>query len=464
MAKLPVIIRILLVVLMVTSIPMVSRATPVTNNNWVVFTPQGTNEVLNNPYMGFAPDARSGPYPFEHRLVYANLFWKDLEPEKGVIDFDKLDETLQLEEWASRGVQVIFRIVMDYPGEKKHKDIPGWLYDELNGDGTWYHNDYGQGFSPNYANPKLIAYHNLLIAKLGEHYDQDPRIAFIELGSLGHWGEWHTHEPIAFPKLRVTDQYVWHYLNSFPDKLLLMRRPHKIALDNKLGLFNDMFGAKDHTDNFISWFQHGYVSWLTQEKIPAMPDFWKYAPSGGEFADGSDGIEKYLSDAYIKRTLGQAQASHTSWLGPNVPVREETFSQFQANIEALERTMGYRFVLASETHSKQIQPGKKLAVSMLWKNTGSAPFYFKWPLELSLADAQGKIVVKTNTAEDIRKWLPGQVKSTQSIQLPSNLPEGTYTLCVAILDPQTNEPGIELAIKGKREDHRYELGQVIVKK
>ena len=48
-----------------------------------------------------------------------------------------------------------------------------------------------------------------------------------------------------------------------------------------------------------------------------------------------------------------------------------------------------------------------------------------------------------------------QVKSAQSIQLPASFPEGEYILCVAILDPETNEPGIDLAIKGNREDNRY---------
>ena len=41
---------------------------------------------------------------------------------------------------------------MDVPGEEKHMDIPEWLYDKIEGQGTWYDMEYGKGFSPNYQN------------------------------------------------------------------------------------------------------------------------------------------------------------------------------------------------------------------------------------------------------------------------------------------------------------------------
>jgi hypothetical protein len=47
--------------------------------------------------------------------------------------------------------------------------------------------------------------------------------------------------------------------------------------------------------------------------------------------------------------------------------------------------------------------------------------------------------------------------------IPENLPEGTYNLCIAIIDPETNSPGIDLAITGKRSDGRYSIGNITVK-
>ncbi len=89
---------------------------------------------------------------------------------------------------------MIIRLVLDYPNKENSMQIPKWLYNEIGGDGTWYDISYGKGFSPNYENKTLIYYHEKLIKALGERYNSSSEIAFIELGSIGHWGEWHTYE------------------------------------------------------------------------------------------------------------------------------------------------------------------------------------------------------------------------------------------------------------------------------
>ena len=53
----------------------------------------------------------------------------------------------------------ILRFVMDLPGEKKHMDIPKWLYDLTGGDGKSYKVSYGRGYCPDYGNAELIAAH-----------------------------------------------------------------------------------------------------------------------------------------------------------------------------------------------------------------------------------------------------------------------------------------------------------------
>lgn len=34
-------------------------------------------------------------------------------------------------------------------------------------------------------------------------------------------------------------------------------------------------------------------------------------------------------------------------------------------------------------------------------NKGAVPFYYKWPLELSLADSSGSLIIKAITSADI---------------------------------------------------------------
>lgn len=409
-----------------------------------------------------APWADYGPYPQPHRLVFGSIKWIDLEPTKGSFNWSNIETRLKFDYWTGRKVKIIFRTVLDQPDSSNpsHKDIPEWLYSEIKKEGTWY----ASGFSPNYRNSALIANHERMITALAQRYNNDPRIAFIEVGNLGHWGEFHTvylksQDQGYLPEPGITDLYVKHYMNVFTHKILLMRRPFQIAKDNHLGLFNDMFGNSEETQRWLRYINSGYTndgSWgVAAGTYPAMPDFWKYAPSGGEFGD-CPGLQ-YLQNSTIQQTVQLAASSHISWLGPCSPAGQAVGSSLQTNMNSLLITMGYRFVLQSESHVASINSGSTLNVTMQWNNKGVAPFYFKWPLELSLSNSSNNIVVKANTNEDIRTWLPGVKTTTQALSIPQNLAAGTYTLCAAIIDPETNAPGIDFAMTGRRSDGRYSI-------
>lgn len=429
------------------------------------FYPAEIKDFLNNPYIGWAPSAEGGPYAHPHRLVYINVTWRELEPEKGKYDFDALESKYKFDYWRSRDISIIFRMNMDFPGKEKHKDIPDWLFEEIKGDGTWYELDYGKGFSPNYSNPILILYHQKLVEALARRYNDDQLIPIIALGSIGHWGEWHTKQdhpaPIPFPSVNISNRYVEHYLKYFVNKQLVMRRPFAIALENRLGLYNDSFGNSIQTfDYFVDYIEKGYQDFLSGVAQPSMPDFWMFSSSGGEIAV-PPGMNCF-DENNIKATLEQIKACHTSWLGPSCPAYYPKDTEKQKNYDLALRTMGYRFMLYSVKHPRKIEAGSTLSMKMLWKNKGVAPFYYKWPLELSLSDSDSNIVSRISTPEDIRSWLPGETAVSTSLPIPANLKEGTYTLCVAIINPATGNPGIELAISGKRPDGRYSLDLVEV--
>ncbi|WP_025698985.1 beta-galactosidase, partial [Paenibacillus forsythiae] len=192
--------------------------------------PVETGAVLHNPYTGFTADARDPDHVLQPvTLVHANLSWRELEPEPGAYDFEGLEETFHFQYWKEQGVRFVLRVVLDYPREDRHLDIPDWLYKETGEKGRWYDLPYGKGFSPDYSSPVLIASHRKLIEALALRYGNDPAVAFIQLGSIGHWGEWHTMNSgtgrIPFPARSITDQYIEPYVQYFSGKPLLMRRP-----------------------------------------------------------------------------------------------------------------------------------------------------------------------------------------------------------------------------------------------
>lgn len=458
--------QIIIVFVLIIVFPMlIVQATKLLVTGEAYF-PGQIDDVLYNPYMGWAPSAEGGPYDQPHRLVYINTTWRELEPEKGEYSFDTFEKKYNFAYWNQISIDIIFRMNMDFPSKETHMDLPDWLFEEIGGDGTWYDLDYGKGFSPNYSNETLILNHEKLIKAIAAKYNNNPQVPIIALGSIGHWGEWHTKQDqdnnisIPFPDIQVCNRYVEHYIEYFTNKHLVIRRPLNIAKDNNIGLYNDSFGDVLQTDYFIDGFGMGYFDYLTDTPQEPMPDYWKYAPSGGEIAT-PPGMACFDKE-HIKTTSDQIRKCHTSWLGPSCPVYYAINPQIQKNYDLALKTMGYRFSLEMIKHSRKVKPGGTLLVEMVWKNKGVAPFYYSWPLEISLSDSNGNIVFKTNLTEDIRTWLPGVKRIKKTIPIPKDLNPGKYNVCIAILDPLTGEPAIDIAIDKRRPDGRYSLDEVVV--
>ncbi|MDU5109944.1 MAG: DUF4832 domain-containing protein [Clostridium sp.] len=453
------------------------------------FYPIENMDVLHNPYMGFASWAETGDTGYEQNLVYVNMSWNEIEPEKGIYNWEAIEKKYNFDYWRSRDVKFVMRIYLEEPranrdGEEDYEDldIPAWLYDEIDGDGTWYYKEEigGGGFSPNYSNPIIIENHKKLIESFGERYNNDQSIAYLKLGSLGHWGEWHTWPSGSgeFPKEDISNQYVQHYIDNLSNKMLGMRKPYDIAEENKLGLFNDMFGDKGGTEEWVDWINNGRYDEINDKNMKPVPDFWKYAFSGGEFSHGN--ARTALEDDRVTSTINLARISHTTFMGPcspldigedkvnengdKVKIPAEQGSPIMENVDMFHKTIGYRYILESITTNKEVKAGEKLDINMVWNNKGIAPFYFEWPLEIALADENGAIAYRYNTEADIKEWLPGLNEVNTQIDIPNNLEAGSYTILASINNPETQNPEINLAIEGKRDDGRYELNSIKVNK
>ena len=80
---------------------------------------------------------------------------------------------------------------------------------------------------------------------LAEYCNKDDFVAYVELGSLGHWGEWHTNTEEGVPPLpdaEICWDYVLDYSDNFHNARMLMRRNFIMAAEGGMGLYNDMTG------------------------------------------------------------------------------------------------------------------------------------------------------------------------------------------------------------------------------
>ena len=400
---------------------------------------------FGNPLMGYAPSAWYNEVSEDISLLYMDITWAELEPEEGVYNWASIDEENQISRWRKEGKHLVFRFVCDIPGEEAHMDIPEWLYEKSGKAGKWYDGEYGKGFAPDYNNPTIISCHEQAVKALGEHFGQDGLISYVELGSLGHWGEWHVNysEGIQrIPREAVREKYILPWTEAFPDARILMRRPFASAEKYGFGLYNDMTGQPETTQSWFDWINNGGKYDQTGEKnvIVPMKDFWKTAPSGGEFTS-SLSMEEML-DTNLSGTVEMIREAHTTFLGPKIP--DENYVD---GYKEVLKNMGYR-LWVSMAELKNTAKGSRLKLT--WENSGVAPMYKEWPVYVYIEDESGKLVEKSRISIKISSLLPGEKEVTltalETERLNSLLEKG-YRLSVGIEDPMTEFPCVRFAME-----------------
>ena len=404
-----------------------------------------TEEVFGNPLMGYAPCAWNNKISNDISLLYMDITWAELEPKEGEYDWESIEKENQLTRWKTEGKHIVLRFVCDIPGKEKHMDIPEWLYEKSGHAGTWYDMELGKGFAPDYNNPTIISCHKKAVRAIGEHFGQDGLISYVELGSLGHWGEWHVNysEGIQrIPREAVREKYILPWTKAFPDAMILMRRPFASAEKYGFGLYNDMTGQPEATQSWFDWINNGGKYDQTGEKnvIVPMKDFWKTAPSGGEFTS-SLSMEEML-DTNLSGTVEMIREAHTTFLGPKIP--DENYVD---GYKEVLKNMGYRLWI-SMAELKNTAKGSRLKLT--WENSGVAPMYKEWPVYVYIEDESGKLVEKSRISIKISSLFPGEKATTltalETERLNSLLEKG-YRLSVGIEDPMTELPCVRFAME-----------------
>lgn len=367
---------------------------------------------LDNPLIGFAPSAEDMAECEKSSLVYIGITWAEWEPREGYYNIAGLEEKFHVKQWKEENKHAVLRFVCDIPGEAGHMDIPGWLYG-MTGDGSFYDCSYGAGYSPDYSNPIFRERHAQAIAALAQYCNQDEFVAYVELGSLGHWGEWHTNTGAGVPALPGADicwEYVLDYSNSFYHALLLMRRNYVMVSEGNLGVYNDMTGHTEDTEEWLGWLSEGGSYETAGEALQYVPlsNFWERAPVGGEMTSQYP-MEELLGDR-LQETLRLLGQTHMTFLGPKCPEGELRES---SGALAVRDRLGYRFYI-SELRTQFSFQDNCLNVYLTWENTGLAPIYWNWPVTMYVYDRDGKLEYWETVEIDLTELMPGSTIETES--------------------------------------------------
>ncbi len=442
----------------------------------VVVRPREIDDVLVNPGMGFMTFQRfngdalneglkwTEGFPIVYQdfkgslknrnhpdtsMAYFRVYWRYIEPQPGEYAWDLFDNALRTAH--NRGQTLMIRIAPYGSTGKPKDDVPAW-YRKLAGRESAKRSPHG--WRTDAEHPRYARHFGDMIRAFGKRYDGHPDLESVDLSIVGCWGEGAGSATLS---KHTREALVDAYVESFSKTPLIMlltdaktngyglsRRPVGWRVD----CLGDMGGFTPEWSHMCDYYPQGLVNF-------GMKDAWQKGPVSLEVCwvmqhwknKGWD--VDYIIDQSLKWHISSFNAKSSA-------VPEEWWPQVNRWLKG----MGYRFVLRKFTFPPVLPPLGRLDFSTWWENKGVAPCYKPFPVALRLKGrARTEIFV---TDADIRTWLPGDIVYDSSTFIPADMPASDYDLAIAIIDPQTRQPKVKLAIAGAGADGWHTLGKVAV--
>jgi Domain of unknown function (DUF4832) len=432
--------------LLVTTVAM-SGATALRAQVWRPMTFRSDAPGIDrNPLRGLVPYTSMGRSPdsLPHSMEWFYLPLSDVVKGPNLYDWTPLER--QLTAVAGRRHQAIFRVYLDFP--RKLSGIPRYLLDS--GLKTFPYDDEGNATSPtpsvapDYRDPRLIDCLVRFIHALGAKYDGDVRVASVEAGLYGFWGEWHVlkhplpGEPAGWQiAQKDKDALLQAYAESFLRTMVLVRYP-KVTYNRRLLAH---FGF--HDDSFLqdTLGPEDWQFWQSMEQS-GTTERWRTRPMGGEIRPELQAkIWDQWPNAGGQNVATAIATTHATWMLDADLFRTLPTAEERTNALRAARLMGYTLFCAAE----RMVPGQNgsTEITVRMENRGVAPFYYVWPAELQALDADGKVIAQVSAVWPLPLLLPGtQAEWSASLHAPSyriktvllrvaNLMQGGYPVAFA---------------------------------
>ena len=442
--------------------------------------PAQTDRPLVNPGMGIYEGGTLNPEDMPEGAWYRDVIaigyfrddWADLEPEaEGQYRFDAYFQPifdLWVNQWHKR---VAFRFMCSNMHSSQKYVSPKWVFDA----GVPFVVHKGlyvpEQIDPVFWDDRYLRVQERFIADLGAYLDGKPGVEFIDIGSIGEWGEMHLSRwtPEELQQTGYTEE---KYIAAYRRIIDAFARafPHTRVFLNvgDFGAINDYAALRG---------MHFRQDGLT----PSGPSadvgnrfFRPYAKRGVmcnyEFHSGYDDMVR--KGWGIRETFEKGLQDPISYLHINVTgysQLKDPPTELKESILDAARRIGYRFVLKElRTNSVADVDGEapgRLILEQTWQNAGVAPCYESYALRWSLVDAQGGTaaegVTYPRTPTDL--WWPGEeVKLFAMLPVPAGTAPGSYHVMAEMVQPE--RPGVQtqLGLAERDGQGRYEVGTVQV--
>ena len=449
-----------------------------------------TTRILKNPYKGWyhhlldngikkyaiTDDSLFASFPgMDH--IYLRLAWSYLEPKDGEFDWTDIDRVVG--KYVPKGYNISFRITCSETGsypdnvgeqtEGVNYATPGWVR-KAGAKGTVVDNGKIKFWVPKWDDPvylqKLDQFHKAFAAR----YDGQPWVSYVDIGSIGDWGEGHTSFSTKItPTISEVKANIDIYLKNYKKSQLVanddmisegrnekdIQELYQYAVSNGITFRDD--------SPLVDWYFHHTLktSTITNPKfydplyfkkpiILEMEHYRAVKKNGNWLGKNGETLipEFKISGADVLR--GALKTMHATYIGyhgyPEIWLTENPeLTRELANL------CGYWYFPVKATIPGKIRKGENF-ISIEWLNKGVAPAYkgFSMILRFEGGKPENSFDLLFEDSGN-RNWLPDKSNMQKyRFMIPSNAQKGQYKLSFKLFD-QTNEKRQDIQL-GLKED------------
>lgn len=465
-----------------------------------VVRPAASGRVFRNPGKGWVPyifhpekywrTSAGEELPGFISTVYCNyLTWALLEPIEGEYRWEIMDRIVEHWTSAGRGCKVSFGIHLTDPSSIPGVyHVPEWLVATPGMSGRYYDASEGFGrkgllkYEPHYYNSVFLEKFGRFMEALKEHYYSTPSwrtgIESFDISTYGLWGEWHSVN-FTWSDARTQQEtllrLVDHYAHAFPqDSGTSPEISMNIVSLSSLGGLDNHAVTYAVEEKGANMFRRciGGPHWLAEDEKDFILAHWPTRKVIGEWGSIDGTLWRFPGGMTTENAVKHALSLHVSQLGWYIsgsPLDTERECETGETLtDYFQKRCGYRLRLLQVTFPERWRWGDLVRIEQEWEQTGVAPLYKRYPLRAYVVGSAGDFVLGTDREFDATSWLDGNVyRVISTFRIPAEFPVGDYLLYIALIDPVTEQPAVNLDITGKDidKDHaygRYELAWISV--
>lgn len=432
---------------------------------------------LENPHKGWYhhyPDNHINKYIIRedsHLLdfpgmdhIYIRLAWAYLEPKEGRFNWDIIDSII--DKWTKKGLKIAFRISCKETSTDRIEQqyaTPKWVM-EAGAKGGYYRRGKEVGpegpWEPAFDDPTFLGKLEKFLRTFAARYDGRPWLRYVDIGSIGDWGEGHTHSGSRLEYgFKLRKLHIDFHLAYFKETQLVISDDYVYSISDledrdRLHRYILKQGISYRDDSpLVNGYVNGYADTYTVRSPEFFRDAYLKTPTVFELQhysavkrDGNWVVKEGSSlSRYAKGKngpdffRGALELLHATYISYHGDANEWLTDNPELTKELLNRC-GYWFFLHQLDTPNVLHIGNRNIIQIIWENRGVAPAYHPYVLKIRFV---GRTTMDFELESGNRKWLPvsthGIHRERYTIPLPDETPPGQYELKLKLFSDEENE-------------------------